>query len=355
MMASHGNRHDRTGEPPAAVGPADGAAMLVEAGLPLEAGLRALGEEVPSSRLRYVLQQMSNELAAGSSPEEVLSRGGRGLPRYIRSLISTGVQNGQLGTYLAEFLVILRRRKRTVLELLLPLLNPLFLVPLTLWLVGIPLSSIVGQFKEIFNNFGVELPAPTRVLLKLGDLNSARSLILGLTVILAAVALILLLRLALGAAMWTRTVQKIPLIGSNSRMRGLSEFCSLLGLLVSGHVPLPDALEITSGALKDPNLKAGSLKLAARVREGDSLSEGAQSLVHFSAELRNLFRWETRGAAFGQILRQAGVVFNARSRVHLGLLLLIIPPLLVLVVGGTLAFTAVALFMPLVQLLNELS
>src|SRR5690606_13848707 len=120
-------------------------------------------------------------------------------------------------------------------------------------------------------------------------------------------------------------------------------------------VPLPDALEITSGALWDANLRAGSRKLAARVADGDSLDGGASGLAHFPAELRNLFRWEDRGAAFGEMLRQAGVVFAARSRVQLGLLWFIVPPLALLLVGSILTLTVIGLFMPLVKLLNELS
>lgn len=355
MIASSDNWDDRTGDQPAEAGVAGSVAMLVEAGLPLEAGLRALGEEVPSLRLRRVLVRMSDELAAGQSPDEVLSRGGRGLPRYIRGMIEAGVRTGQLGTFLAEFLVILRRRKRILLEFFLPLLNPLILVPLTLWLVAVPLSRLTAQFKEIFNSFGVELPAITILLMNLSALASVSSLLSLTAVMLLSVLVIALLRYVLGPATWTRAVQRIPLIGTNSRMRGMSEFCSLLGLLVQGRVPLPEALEITSGALKDANLRAGSRKLSRRVSDGESLYEGATRLSHFPVELRNLFRWEDRGAAFGEILRQAGVVFAARSRVHLGLLWLILPPLMLMIVGGVLVLTVIALFLPLMKLLNELS
>lgn len=355
MIAAPDNPDDRAQEVPLQSEPASSIAMLVAAGLPLETGLRALSEEIPSRRLRRVLVRMSHELSAGRTPDEVLSGEGTGLPHYIRSLIRTGIQNGQLGTYLTEFLAVLRQRKRTAMELLLPLMNPVVLIPLTLCVVGIPLASITTQFQEIYNDFGIELPLVTRLLLNLGGLASLVVLLRIGLVLLGVFVSLWLLRFIVGAATWTRALQHVPLLGASSRMRGLTEFCSLLGLLVSGRVRLPDALEITAGALKDANLKAGALKLAGRVRDGDRLSEGAASLVHFPAELRNLFRWEDRGPAFGEILRQAGVVFHARSQVNLGLLLLLIPPLLLLIVGGIMAFTTVALFMPLITLLNELS
>lgn len=355
MIAFNDNPDERSGGLPSqAVAPAS-VSMLVDAGLPLDLGLRALSEDVPSRRLRRVLARMSDELAAGNSPEDVLSHKGRGLPRYIRGLIKAGVQTGQLGTFLGEFLLILVRRNRTRLALGLLLLFGLLVLLPGLAIAGTFFSSIILQFQDIYNDFGVELPAVTLLVLNLAGLMSPSHLLMALGVLLIIGLLITAIRILLGPPAWTRGYQKIPLIGTNSRMRAFSEFCSLLGLLVSGHVPLPDALAITAGALKDANLRAGSRKLAARVADGESLYEGASGLVHFPPELRNLFRWENRGAAFGEMLRQAGVVFAARSRVQLGLLWLILPPLALMFVGSVLALTVIGLFMPLIKLLNELS
>ena len=91
---------------------------LVAGGLPLESGLRALSEEVPSRRLSQTLRRMSDELAGGHPPEEVLSQSRRGLPNYLGGLVRAGVQSGQLGEFLEQFLIGVRRRRACQSQLL---------------------------------------------------------------------------------------------------------------------------------------------------------------------------------------------------------------------------------------------
>jgi type IV pilus assembly protein PilC len=353
MIAPRDPWVDRDG--PVQGAPQDSITMLVDAGLPLEAGLRALSEEMPSSRLQLVLQRMGDELAAGQSLEDVLSRSNRGLPRYVQGLVRAGIQSGQLGLFLEEFLVAVQRRRTASQRFWLAMMYPLLLLPVVLLGCCLLVSVIVPDFRSIFDDFGVVLPYPTLLLLWVGNLLSWRMLAIMALLLIAGLLVLQVVPLLIGPALWTRMVQRVPVIGTAARMRGMAEFCSFLGLLVSGRIPLPEALEITADAVQDANLRAGSRKLAARVAAGESLREGADRLGNFSLELRALFRWENRDLAFGQILRRAGEVFAVRSQVHNGLIGIICQPLLLAVVAGFLGLTVIALYMPLIKLLNELS
>ncbi|MGD9856818.1 MAG: type II secretion system F family protein, partial [Planctomycetaceae bacterium] len=89
-----GRPEDRSFAAGGALIPSGMVANLASAGLPLEAGLRALSEEAPSRRLRQLLRAMSRELAQGQAPDDVLSRSGSGMPKYLRGLVKAGVQSG---------------------------------------------------------------------------------------------------------------------------------------------------------------------------------------------------------------------------------------------------------------------
>jgi type II secretory pathway component PulF len=344
--------HDAQGPRPDA---RESLALLIGADLPLEAGLRALGEETPRGRFRRTLLRMSRELANGRPIEEVLSRRSGGLPGYLRGLVKAGVQSGQLGRFLEEFLLTIRRRRSSRQSYWLALLYPLLMLPLALLAVTGMMWLIVPQFASIFEDFGTELPAMTVVLISMGELLSPRLLLGFAAAIIGGLLLLQLMPYAWSPAPWTRFVQSLPLVGPPSRMRGMSEFCSFLGLLVSGRLPLQESLDVTAGALQDANLRAGCRKLSARVAAGDSMEAGARQLPHFSAELLSLLHWETRGEAFGQMLRHAGEVYAARSHVQLGIVLLFFQPLVLLLIGMILGFTVLALFLPLIKLLNDLT
>lgn len=332
------------------------AAGLAAAGLPLEAGLRALGEEAPSRQVRRLLKSMSRELERGEPLDKVLSRPGHGLPSYLRGLVRAGLQTGQLGACLEQFLQSLRRRRSAALSFWGMMAYPLLLVPLSLLLGLGALSVVIPEFREIFNDFGINLPGVTLLLIHLASTPVMLSLVLGiLAVVLLALLLIVLGPYVPGHALRLRLFQKIPLAGTPSRMRGLSEFCSLLGLLVSGRIPLPDALRMTASAVHDANLRQGALRLAARIEQGESLELAACELPQIGRELRHLFRWESRGEAFGEILLRAGEIYSSRTRVQAGLAIMVFQPLVFVCVALVLGFVVLALFMPLIKLLNELA
>ena len=312
-------------------------------------------EESPTRRLRQTLRTMSEELSAGAAAEDVLTRGGRGLTRYVRGLVRAGIQHGQLSLFLEEFLQAVRRRREARQSYWIALAYPALLLPLSLLAVLAFLAFFVPQFKVIFYDFGLALPGMTVFVIKLADALRPPVLIGILVAVLLLPVLWQLLPLLFGRAVWTRAIQHLPVIGTPARMRGMSEFCSFLGLLVSGGTPLGEALVVTSDVLNDANLKSGARQLAERVETGIPMQEAALSLPHFSSELSSLFRWEKRGLAFGDMLRQAGRVFAARSQVQTGIVVLFFQPLLLLLIGGFLGFIIIALYLPLVRLLGALS
>ncbi len=345
---------------PIVAGRAGGAAAtiadLVEAGLPLEAGLRALSEEAPSRRLRRLLRAMSRELAQGRPPDEVLSGPGRGLPNYLRGLVRAGVQTGQLGAFLEQFLQSLRRRRAAAISFWGMMAYPLLLMPLVFLIGTGVLAWIVPMFRDIFVDFGVALPEITLALLAFSSTPVVIAIFVGVPLLVLLAWLVILLgRFVPGHATRLRLFQKIPIVGTPSRMRGLAEFCSLLGLLVSGRIPLPEALQMTASALNDANLRQGSRRLASRIEQGDTLGDAAHGLPQISRELANLFRWEPRGDAFGDILLRAGDVYSARSRVQAGLAVMAVQPVVFIGVTLFMGFVVIALFAPLVTLLNALT
>ncbi len=338
-------------------GPAAYVAQLAEAGLPLEAGLRAFSEEAPSWRLRRTLRRMSSELEQGRPPEQVLSESGRGVPGYLRGLVRAGIQCGQLGGVLEEFLRTVRRRRELRTQYWLAFAYPLLLMPV-IGLGGVFLMYwIVPKFKDIFNDFGVQLPSLTLAVISIADtvvwLVHHWFWVLVIVAVLASV--VCALRFLPGRASRVRWWQHIPLVGTPSRMRGLSEFCSLLGLLVGGRIPLPEALRLTAGAMDDPNLRQGAERLAVRVESGETVEDAVRILPHFTPTLANLFRWANREGTFAEALRTAGDLYAARAQVQSGMAALFFQPWLMLIGGGFLGLLVISLFLPLIKLLNELS
>jgi type IV pilus assembly protein PilC len=162
------------------------------------------------------------------------------------------------------------------------------------------------------------------------------------------------LRFVPGRPARTRLWQRIPLFGSAARSVGLSEFCGCLSLLVECRVPLPKALRLTAGAMRDPNLADGSRRLASQCEQGLPPDQELAYLPNFPASLVTVFRWESRPAAFADGLRAAAELYAAQARVRTWVAGAFIQPIVLGMVVALIGGMVVTLFWPLFRLLGDL-
>ena len=140
-------------------------AGLSEAGLPLPSGLRALGREQPSRRLRRTLDSLADALDEGQSLDEALASPRNRIPVHLLGLVRAGLRTGKMSQVLSQFAsyasVGSDLRRGLVLRLSYPIIAWVF----TIGLLGFVLGYLGGSFGAIYKDFGVPLPGATRVVI----------------------------------------------------------------------------------------------------------------------------------------------------------------------------------------------
>jgi type IV pilus assembly protein PilC len=331
--------------------------QVATAGLPLAAGLHAYSQEAPSHRMRAALRRLSHDLDAGKALDAALEEQGRLVPSYLRGLIAAGARTGRFGEVVEQHLLYLRRTRDVRARVWLALAYPFLLLIGATLLLFVMLVWPAPMFREIFEDFGVPLPWPTRTLLWLSD--SAVFLLhywpFALSGLAVLIALVFLLRYIPGRPARVRILQWIPFIGTALRFVGLSEFCSLLSILLECRVPLPTALRLTADAVRDPNLAEGARRLADDIECGVRPDDAVEGLPHFPPALATMFRWSSHERALAQGLRAAGELFAMQARVQSGVVGVVVQPFLFLALAGGMGAVLASLYLPLFMLLNELS
>jgi type II secretory pathway component PulF len=332
-------------------------ADVATAGLPLASGLHAYSQEAPSHRMRAALRRLSHDLDAGKSLDAALAEQERLVPAYLRGLIAAGARTGRFGEVVEQHLLCLRRSRDVRTRVRLALAYPFLLLIGATLLMFLMLVWPVPMFREIFEDFGIALPWPTRLVLWLSDgagvlLRYWPYVLVGLA---GAIALVFLLRYVPGRPTRVRILQWIPFIGMALRYVGLSEFCSLLSILIECRVPLPAALRLTADAVNDPNLAEGGRRLADEIEEGARPDDAVKGLPHFPRSVATMFRWSGREGALAQGLRAAGELFAMQARMQSGVVGVIVQPFLFFALAGGMGAVLASLYLPLFGLLDMLA
>lgn len=328
---------------------------VAQTSLPLGPGLRALAEEAPSRRLRGALRRISDRLDAGESLPDALAQCGRSVPDHLRGLLEAAVRTGNLGLVMQQYLTFTRTAVDLHRRVWMSFAYPVILMVGLASVVGFLVYLVIPEFKDIFDGFGIELPALTVFLIVVSDFmrNYGAWILAGIA--LSAILMWQIVGIAGGRAIRARITANLPLIGPMFQFASLARFCHLLSILIEHRVGLPEALRMAGAATHDANLHFGCTILAEEVEHGGRLSDAAATLPHFPPSLVHVFRWERRQDAFADALRAAGESFAARANLQTGLVGVVFEPVLLVGMAVFIGSVIMALFVPLIRLLNDLS
>ena len=319
--------------------------------IPLEIALAALAEEKDDRRLARVAHELASRLAAGESLDEAATSLGRQLPTEIQGLLRAGLQSGDLaGTFerfAAERMAMQRAMRRLRSAIAYPLLIAAILVPLVLFLS----VFVIPMFGELYQEFDLELPTFTEIMLQTAEQMPA---LIG-SLLLMLVALPLLLRAIGGRWLLHRVLSATPLVGRLWMWAGQREFAAMLASFLDQRLPLERAVAHTSEVIRDRNVARACGPVLSRLEAGQPLSACLNQSMHFDRSLVALVAWGEAHGLVPEALRVATEVFDDRIDQHAFFVYRLLPPVTLVVVTSMMFMVVVGLMVPLVRLIEGLS
>jgi general secretion pathway protein F len=325
-------------------------ATLAHSGLPLEGGLRALADEVFRPRLAAVLRNLAQRLERGEKLETAMAAPDAHLPVHLRGLIVAGVRSGRLALVLDQVAELVNRQRELRRRLLLAFAYPIVLLGVVAALVVLCHFYIVHDFRQLFRDFGMKLPDLTEMYLDSSGATAAVAV--GLVIVAAGIPVV---SLFLPLSAWLgRLLPWIPIVGPMIVHERHAQFAILMSLWMEENVPLAEALRLTSTALEGSELEQPCRRAASCVEEGAPLAP-ALADSGFPPSLSALVSWGESKNSLAESFRAAAEMFEARSHSQSAMLKILVLPLVYLSIISYVGLTIVALLMPLVSLISNLS
>lgn len=333
-------------------------ASLARQGLPIQAGLRAVGRDL-GGYLGSRVVRAADRIEEGRTLGEAFQASPRSFPPLLRTMLNLGDRSGNLAVFLEE----MRRSYRRIAEL--PHLSAyLFIYPVILSLsINIGMASlyvgIVPKFKTIFAQLGVPdygiMEWWTR-LMSVGEgvlvlcLATAGLLMVGGTSIHFGSSFFRFLKGWVDAILlW------IPIIGTLLRDGAVQQFTLSAGLFLRSGATLPEAIAAAAEAERNLVLRRRLGRIARAVAEGVRLSHAIRQEGGFGDDL--LWFVQT-GEASGMLvdhLLLASAQYESRSRVASRLATRSAVPFFVLLNGVVVGAAYVLLMSPMIKVLQAVA
>lgn len=325
--------------------------VMLSSGLPLDRSLSIL-EELSDPATREMVQTLRAEVRKGRGLADAFATRPEFTPFYI-SMIRAGEASGSLEGALNRMAEYLERSKALRQMISSAMTYPLILLSVAILSLVFLLAYVVPSFADLFTDMGGSLPAPTRVVMMLGEfMASWWYVVLGAIIGGHALVKQILKKESVKAALDLQ-VLRWPLIGELVRNLEASRFSRTLGVLLQGGVPLVGALAIARETIGNRVLKGHIDVAVAELKEGKSLSASLLSGGSFPPLAVHMMQvGEETGRLEEMLLKVAGIYEDEVSTVTKRLLALL-EPVLILTLGVLIAGIIVSILLGILGV-NEL-
>jgi type IV pilus assembly protein PilC len=325
-------------------------ATLLKAGMPLVQSLDILRQRVTDGAFRTVLDDVYEQVKAGTSMSEAFSARGQLVPPVYAASLMAGERSGSLDEVLRRYVayekVIGAVRRRTLSALIYPSL----LTAMMAVLVGIIVLRVIPAFSTFYQNFDRELPLSTRVIVGISN-----TLVGNFWLILAVLA-----AAVIGFVTWARSsgqrvkvdhfLLKLPWAGPTIRKFATAQMARTLGTLLGGGIPLVHALQVVVGAMSNRYLARQLEYVEQAVREGQSLASALLARGEFPDVAVKMVEVGESTGALQEMLNSLADFYDEEIETEVGRFITLVEPVLLVIMGVLIAAVVIALYLPLFEL-----
>lgn len=330
---------------------------LLRAGMPLLRGLEVLGRQETNRELRRVIEATAEDIRAGGKLSEAFARH----PAVFDRLYVNMVRAGEVGGVLEVVLERLARFQEKSLQLRgkvkAALAYPVVVLAVAvLILVGL-LVFVVPKFEQIFADLlkGAPLPPLTQAVLAASGLVRDH---FGL-VFLATCALVwgfrAYRRTAAGARMVDGWLIRVPLFGELLLKSLVARFARTLGTLLASGVPILPAILITRDTTGNARLAAALDVVHERVKAGEPVAAPLESTAVFPAMVTSMIEVGEHTGQLAEMLQKVADIYEEEVDAAVAGLSSLIEPILIVLLAGVVGTIVIALFLPIVRIVQLLT
>lgn len=325
-------------------------ATLTSAGTPLEESLAATAKHSEKNKVKSLLLTVRSKLMEGHTFAEALSQYPKVFPEMFRATVSAGEQSGHLDGVLERLADFSEDRQSTEATVKKALVYPVFLVVISIAIVGLMLAVVVPKVVETFDDLGQELPGITLALIAASEFVQAW----GLVVVIAAVIGIIAFNRAMLVETFKFKVHKfllqLPIAGKLVRSANAASFARTLSILAASGVPVLEALDIASQVISNRPMRQAVLEASAKVREGTSLSRALENSRQFPPMLLHLIASGEGSGRLGFMLEKAANHLEREQDTAVSSALGILQPTIVLIMGAAILAIVLGILLPIFEL-----
>ena len=318
-------------------------ALLIEAGTDIVTSLDLLQEQIDSEVLKRIIAEVAADIRAGSPLSQALSRHPRAFSSMYHRAISAGEQGGNLELVLRQIADHIEKGVQTEKKIRGALTYPFIVIMVAVVVVLVLMTYVLPAFTSMYDQFGVELPLTTRILMAIADWSSVYGVFVILAFLVGVVLFYFYIRTPAGKFWWDTTVLRLPVLGRIVHLGELGRACRTMSLLIRIGLPLPEVMAMT---VKNSGNKAMADSLSGVQQDlirGEGLSRPMSKRPLFLPLMTQMVKVGEETGGLDNTLDTVADSFEMEASEKTAAAVAMIQPVMTIVIGLVVGFIVLAM------------
>ncbi|MBI5892295.1 MAG: type II secretion system F family protein [Deltaproteobacteria bacterium] len=320
---------------------------LFGAGLPLTKALSTLEGQIKNKAFAGIIKKIREDIEAGSTFANALSKHPKIFNELYSSMAEAGEAGGILDKVLDRLASMLEKENENRAKIKSATLYPKIVLGAIVAAIFIMMTFVVPKFVQLYKMFNVALPLPTRMLIAISNFSTSYWHILLLIIVSGIIFVNLYFKTKSGRYNWDFLQLKIPIFGNMFLKSILSRFARTLGSLYASGLPILQALDIASRTAGNIVIAESVKTIEEDVRAGKGIAEPMARIKYFPPMVVQMAAVGEQTGAIDNMMEKVAEYYDQEVDHTIRNMSTILEPILLLFIFGIVLFLALAIFLPM--------
>ena len=326
-------------------------ATMMKAGVPLLQAFDIVGRGNPNPSVTRLLYDIRTDVETGTS----LNVAFRKYPRYFDDLYCNLVEAGEAAGILDQLLdrlaVYMEKTEAMKSKIKSALMYPISVLIVAFMVTAVIMIFVVPAFKEVFANFGADLPGPTLFVIALSEIFVQYwwlifgGLFGGVYFFIQAWHRSKAIQMVMD-----RVLLRMPIFGTLVEKSCVARWTRTLATMFAAGVPLVEALNSVGGAAGNSVYTAATVKIQQEVSTGTALTEAMTNVKLFPSMVLQMCAIGEESGSVDHMLGKAADFFEAEVDDMIAGISSLMEPIIIVILGTVLGGIVVAMYLPIFKL-----
>jgi len=327
-------------------------ATMHRAGIPLLRALAVIRVGRAEGRFNYALDRLRVEVQSGRQLSEAMNDIPDIFSAVYVSCVAAGEESGRLEKTLDELALMLEQEMDLTRQIKSGIRYPAMVIGAIVGAFFVIMNFVVPRFVSFYSGFDAELPLPTRIIMGMSNFFSAYWPIMLVLMIGAGFGFKKLLNHEQGRLWYDRQLLKIPIIGNLIIKGNVARFSLMFRILITSGLPIVKSVMMLSSTVKNTAIGLEIRRMGDIFKQGRDIDVQSDDFEYIPEQALHMLAIGLESGNLDVMLREVGDHYSKQVMYTSRQLTAIIEPILTLVMGFFVLVLALAIFLPMWNLIK---